>query len=346
MVNELDNKIYDHGKSISIAVKGVENKVQHQTERIQKGIDELVQSRDKLTNFLNQLNQTQDTFLRKNQAEYDQIFKQFSETQKALIDEAKKIHDLLSIKDIAIQLRGGLIDAGNYISESINNTEKTIDSQTTAIQQGMNRLAETQLQFEHFLSVINESQTQFINDIKNINYKAEENIDQQLKLNTDKLLNVVSEQFRDSLINASDRISESINNTEKTINSQTIAIQQGMNNLAETKLEFGEFLNAINESQTQFTNDIRNIYYKAEENIDQESRLNSDKLLRVISDIKQSPDKHSSLNSEKLLSVVSELTQSLDKHSRLIQEVLLEPQPRKKKSSMKIIREILNKKFF
>ena len=100
--------------------------------------------------------------------------------------------------------------------------------------------------------------------LKNINYKAEENIDQQLKLNTDKLLNVVSEQFRDSLINASDRISESINNTEKTINSQTIAIQQGMNNLAETKLEFGEFLNAINESQTQFTNDIRNIYYKAE----------------------------------------------------------------------------------
>ena len=241
MVNELDNKIYDHGKSISIAVKGVENKVQHQTERIQKGIDELVQSRDKLTNFLNQLNQTQDKFLRKNQAEYDQIFKQFSETQKALIDEAKKIHDLLSIKDIAIQLRGGLIDAGNYISESINNTEKTIDSQTTAIQKGMNRLAETQLQFEHFLGVINESQTQFINDIKNINYKAEENINQQLKLNSDKLLNVVSEQFRDSLINASDRISESINNTEKTINSQIIAIQQGMNNLAETKLEFGEF---------------------------------------------------------------------------------------------------------
>ena len=437
LVNELDNKIYDHGKSISIAVKGVENKVQHQTERIQKGIDELVQSRDKLTNFLNQLNQTQDTFLRKNQAEYDQIFKQFSETQKALIDEAKKIHDLLSIKDIAIQLRGSLIDAGNYISESINNTEKTIDSQTTAIQKGMNNLAETQLQFEHFLGVINESQTQFINDIKNINYKAEENIDQQLKLNTDKLLNVVSEQFRDSLINASDRISESINNTEKTINSQTIAIQQGMNNLAETKLEFGEFLNAINESQTQFindikninykaeenidqqlklntdkllnvvseqfrdslinasdrisesinntektinsqtiaiqqgmnnlaetklefgeflnainesqtqfTNDIRNIYYKAEENIDQQLKLNSDKLLRVISDIKQSPDKHSSLNSEKLLSVVSELTQSLDKHSSLIQEVLLEPQPRKKKSSMKIIREILNKKFF
>ena len=255
MVNELDNKIYDHGKSISIAVKGVENKVQHQTERIQKGIDELVQSRDKLTNFLNQLNQTQDTFLRKNQAEYDQIFKQFSETQKALIDEAKKIHDLLSIKDIAIQLRGSLIDAGNYISESINNTEKTIDSQTTAIQKGMNNLAETQLEFGEFLSVINESQTQFINDIKNINYKAEENIDQ-------------------------------------------------------------------------------------------ESRLNSDKLLRVISDIKQSPDKHSSLNSEKLLSVVSELTQSLDKHSSLIQEVLLEPQPRKKKSSMKIIREILNKKFF
>ena len=255
LVNELDNKIYDHGKSISIAVKGVENKVQHQTERIQKGIDELVQSRDKLTNFLNQLNQTQDTFLRKNQAEYDQIFKQFSETQKALIDEAKKIHDLLSIKDIAIQLRGGLIDAGNYISESINNTEKTIDSQTTAI-------------------------------------------------------------------------------------------QKGMNNLAETQLEFGEFLSVINESQTQFTNDIRNIYYKAEENIDQQLKLNSDKLLRVISDIKQSLDKHSSLNSEKLLSVVSELTQSLDKHSRLIQEVLLEPQPRKKKSSMKIIREILNKKFF
>ena len=346
LVNELDNKIYDHGKSISIAVKGVENKVQHQTERIQKGIDELVQSRDKLTNFLNQLNQTQDTFLRKKQAEYDQIFKQFSETQKALIDEAKKIHDLLSIKDIAIQLRGSIIDAGNYISESINNTEKTIDSQTTAIQKGMNRLAETKLQFEQFLGVNNESQTQFINDIKNINYKAEENIDQQLKLNTDKLLNVVSEQFRDSLINASDRISESINNTEKTINSQTIAIQQGMNNLAETKLEFGEFLNAINESQTQFTNDIRNIYYKAEENIDQQLKLNSDKLLRVISDIKQSPDKHSSLNSDKLLSVVSELTQSLDKHSRLIQEVLLEPQPRKKKSSMKIIREILNKKFF
>ena len=255
MVNELDNKIYDHGKSISIAVKGVENKIQHQTEGIQKGIDELVQSRDKLTNFLNQLNQTQDTFLRKNQAEHDQIFKQFSETQKALIDEAKKIHDLLSIKDIAIQLRGSIIDAGNYISESINNTEKTIDSQTTAIQKGMNNLAETQLQFEHFLGVINESQTQFINDIKNINYKAEENIDQQLKLNTDKLL-------------------------------------------------------------------------------------------RVISDIKQSLDKHSSLNSEKLLSVVSELTQSLDKHSRLIQEVLLEPQPIKKKSSMKIIREILNKKFF
>ena len=75
-------------------------------------------------------------------------------------------------------------------------------------------------------------------------------------------------------------------------------------------------------------------------------KLNSDKLLRVISDIKQSPDKHSSLNSEKLLSVVSEPTQSLDKHSSLIQEVLLEPQPRKKKSSMKIIREILNKKFF
>ena len=414
LVNELDNKIYDHGKSISIAVKGVENKVQHQTERIQKGIDELVQSRDKLTNFLNQLNQTQDTFLRKKQAEYDQIFKQFSETQKALIDEAKKIHDLLSIKDIAIQLRGSIIDAGNYISESINNTEKTIDSQTTAIQKGMNRLAETKLQFEQFLGVnnesqtqfindikninykaeenidqqlklntdkllnvvseqfrdslinasdrisesinntektinsqtiaiqqgmnnlaetklefgeflnaINESQTQFINDIKNINYKAEENIDQQLKLNTDKLLNVVSEQFRDSLINASDRISESINNTEKTINSQTIAIQQGMNNLAETKLEFGEFLNAINESQTQFTNDIRNIYYKAEENIDQQLKLNSDKLLRVISDIKQSPDKHSSLNSDKLLSVVSELTQSLDKHSSLIQEVLL-----------------------
>ena len=56
--------------------------------------------------------------------------------------------------------------------------------------------------------------------------------------------------------------------------------------------------------------------------------------------------KGQSLNSEKLLSVVSELTQSLDKHSSLIQEVLLEPQPRKKKSSMKIIREILNKKFF
>ena len=61
---------------------------------------------------------------------------------------------MLSIKDIAIQLRGGLIDAGNYISESINNTEKTIDSQTTAIQKGMNNLAETQLQFEHFICFI------------------------------------------------------------------------------------------------------------------------------------------------------------------------------------------------
>ena len=167
-----------------------------------------------------------------------------------------------------------------------------------------------------------------------------------MKLNTDKLLNVVSEQFRDSLINASDRISESINNTEKTIDSQTTAIQKGMNRLAETKLQFEQFLGVNNESQTQFINDIKNINYKAEENIDQQLKLNTDKLLNVVSDIKQSPDKHSSLNSEKLLSVVSELTQSLDKHSSLIQEVLLEPQPRKKKSSMKIIREILNKKFF
>ena len=301
-------------------------------------MNRLAETQLQFEHFLGVINESQTQFIND--------IKNINYKAEENIDQQLKLNTDKLLNVVSEQFRDSLINASDRISESINNTEKTINSQTIAIQQGMNNLAETKLEFGEFLNAINESQTQFINDIKNINYKAEENIDQQLKLNTDKLLNVVSEQFRDSLINASDRISESINNTEKTINSQTIAIQQGMNNLAETKLEFGEFLNAINESQTQFTNDIRNIYYKAEENIDQQLKLNTDKLLRVISDIKQSPDKHSSLNSEKLLSVVSELTQSLDKHSSLIQEVLLEPQPRKKKSSMKIIREILNKKFF
>lgn len=318
LVNELDKKIYDHTKSISSTVKGVENKVQSQTESIQVGIDELVNSRNRLTIFLDKLNQTQTNFLSQNQAEYEKIFKQFSERQKALIDESQKIHDLLSVEDIAKQLRGGLIDAGNYISESINNTEKTIDSQTIAIQKGVNKLAKTELQFGQFLNAINESQTQFINDIRNFHNKGEENIEQQLKLSLDKTLNVVSEQFTNSLIHAGNQISESIKNTEKNIESQTTVIQQGMNKLAETQLEFGQFLDAINESQKQFINEIKNIRYKKEKNVDQQLTLNSDKLLTI----------------------VSELKQSIENHSSLIQDALLQARPKENKSLTNTIRNI------
>ena len=139
-----------------------------------------------------------------------------------------------------------------------------------------------------------------------------------MKLSLDKTLNVVSEQFTNSLIHAGNQISESIKNTEKNIESQTTVIQQGMNKLAETQLEFGQFLDAINESQKQFINEIKNIRYKKEKNVDQQLTLNSDKLLTI----------------------VSELKQSIENHSSLIQDALLQARPKENKSLTNTIRNI------
>lgn len=145
IVKQLETKIYDHAKNIQTSVQNVENQVLSQTEQIKEGIDELVLAKSKFDSFLTELSSIQKTF----------------------IDETKSVYDLISIKNISTELRNTIIESGSNVAESVRETENTIESQTKAIAQGMNQLAQTQLEFSNFLDQISQSQREFINDVRN-----------------------------------------------------------------------------------------------------------------------------------------------------------------------------------
>ena len=145
VVNELENKIYDHGHRITASVQNVENKIVSQTNQIKEGIDELIQVKSEFDSFLNEL----------------------TETQKQFIDETQKVYNIISPYKISEELRSGILQAGVSVAERVQETENTIDNQTKTIQQGISKLDKTQKEFNIFLDDISKSQNKFLNNLRN-----------------------------------------------------------------------------------------------------------------------------------------------------------------------------------
>ena len=149
----IHNDFLSEFQQVTHSIQDVEDKIQQQTHEIQVGLNELEKAKFKFDNFLSQL----------------------SEKQKRFIDETQDVYDIISIKNINDHLTNSIIKAGDNVSKKLEKTGKTMDSQTTAIQSGINKLEQTQSEFSQFLDEISNSHRNFVNDVTNTGRELREN---------------------------------------------------------------------------------------------------------------------------------------------------------------------------
>ncbi len=181
LMNELSNKIYDYNQSVKTSVGSAEQKIAGLTAEIEQGLQQLSQMKGEFNGFLNNLTNTQQQF----------------------IDDMQSIYDVMSLKRIGDGLQRSIIEAGNNVSNRVEQTEETVEKQTEQIEQGLDRLTETYQEFSQFLDEIRQTQEQFIHELRNsYDATAINNVKQALNNNSSqmqKLARVIDKNANASL---------------------------------------------------------------------------------------------------------------------------------------------------
>lgn len=144
IVEKLGQRFYENTQEIQRSIAAVLNRIKAQTIEIQSGVQQLKQAKD----------------------DFDQFIDEVGETQNRFIKEVKGIYSELSLKSFRDDIKDGIIFAGQTVSSRLGETEESIKYQTEQINQGINTLLETRVKFTSFLHQLDSSQVRFMKNVK------------------------------------------------------------------------------------------------------------------------------------------------------------------------------------
>ncbi|MFM7682793.1 MAG: MotA/TolQ/ExbB proton channel family protein, partial [Bacteroidota bacterium] len=139
-LDQFGDRLYDSCQSIDNDIRRSQQQISSLTTQIEQGLKQLSQSKTEFDGFLNKI----------------------SGTQKQFITEMQQIYDVTSLKKMSDELQRNIIITGKSLGNRVENTEEKIELQTEKIQQGIDRLSQSYLEFSQFLEQIHSSQQNFI----------------------------------------------------------------------------------------------------------------------------------------------------------------------------------------
>lgn len=149
VVEQLGKRFYENTQEIQRSINAVLERIGEQTNEIQKGMEQIKQTKVDFDRFINEISEVQNNF----------------------IEEVKEIYSELSLKSFRDDIKNGIVFAGKTISSKLDETENSIQQQTEHIDAGINTLSETNAQFADFLQQLDSSQVNFMRNIESSQYK-------------------------------------------------------------------------------------------------------------------------------------------------------------------------------
>lgn len=149
VVEQLGKRFYENTQEIQRSINAVLERIGEQTNEIQKGMEQIKQTKVDFDRFINEISEVQNNF----------------------IEEVKEIYSELSLKSFRDDIKNGIVFAGQTISSKLDETENSIQQQTEHIDAGINTLSETNAQFADFLQQLDSSQVNFMRNIESSQYK-------------------------------------------------------------------------------------------------------------------------------------------------------------------------------
>ena len=149
VVEQLGKRFYENTQEIQRSISAVLERIGEQTNEIQKGMEQIKQTKVDFDRFINEISEVQNNF----------------------IEEVKEIYSELSLKSFRDDIKNGIVFAGQTISSKLDETENSIQQQTEHIDAGINTLSETNAQFADFLQQLDSSQVNFMRNIESSQYK-------------------------------------------------------------------------------------------------------------------------------------------------------------------------------
>ena len=148
VVEQLGKRFYENTQEIQRSINAVLERIGEQTNEIQKGMEQIKQTKVDFDRFINEISEVQNNF----------------------IEEVKEIYSELSLKSFRDDIKNGIVFAGQTISSKLDETENSIQQQTEHIDAGINTLSETNAKFADFLEQLDSSQVNFMRNIENSQY--------------------------------------------------------------------------------------------------------------------------------------------------------------------------------
>jgi|GEM_PF-1935104 Biopolymer transport proteins len=149
VVEQLGKRFYENTQEIQRSINAVLERIGEQTNEIQKGMEQIKQTKVDFDRFINEISEVQNNF----------------------IEEVKEIYSELSLESFRDDIKNGIVFAGQTISSKLDETENSIQQQTEHIDAGINTLSETNAQFADFLQQLDSSQVNFMRNIESSQYK-------------------------------------------------------------------------------------------------------------------------------------------------------------------------------
>ena len=149
VVEQLGKRFYENTQEIQRSISAVLERIGEQTNEIQKGMEQIKQTKVDFDRFINEISEVQNNF----------------------IEEVKEIYSELSLKSFRDDIKNGIVFAGQTISSKLDETENSIQQQTKHIDAGINTLSETNAKFADFLRQLDSSQVNFMRNIESSQYK-------------------------------------------------------------------------------------------------------------------------------------------------------------------------------
>ena len=143
-VTQSNERLYNSNQSIIKSINNSQKQIVDLTTQIKQGLKQLSQSKTEFDGFLDNI----------------------SDTQKQFITEMQQVYDVTSLKKMSDELQRNIVITGRSLGDRVENTEVKIELQTKQIQQGIDRLRQSYIEFSQFLEQIHLSQQNFIDKLK------------------------------------------------------------------------------------------------------------------------------------------------------------------------------------
>lgn len=146
-MNEVEDSIGQHRRQIDFNMKRVETRLETQTNHIQEGIGRLIETKDKLAEFIVQSADNQDSFNKQMAQTYhsfqkqtDKHFHRLSRTQHDFVEDVKKVYDLTSMKNIGERLETNVNESVGKLTKGLQLSLKRIVNDVGEIDKNLNLL--------------------------------------------------------------------------------------------------------------------------------------------------------------------------------------------------------------